>query len=252
MADGVIRFARNGADALRSGDSQMLFDSRFKSLKIVRQDSASVNDSGSSGSQLLVQHSLGYYPLYIPFVQTAEGTQEAGYEYGEIQCNTSDIRWEFFGNNRGIQNLYLYTCLLDLEQAYTSDKVIDTLGELGAGGFNRFEVAKEGNDVTSANPADLVASTRYLSHIIHKVIPGFKSGGAGQLITLPHGLPYPPMVYAFAKPAGSVPITGTIGYRKMDHNGEDHSCWVDATNVYLYDGYSYDYSVVVFKDPAKF
>lgn len=248
--ESVIRIARTGHDARRDADYHMLFDSRWLSLKVCMQGDTLINDIGASGSLLVATHKLGYYPAFMAFVNDGSGSRMIDFNYGSLEVDKHDMRWYFQGKNLGLINLTYYIFLVDLEEDIDQTDIKMKVGaETAKEDQNRLEFTKIAYDVKGARPQDFIASTRYPSHIIHKLSHGTKAAGYST-ISVPHELDYQPMYFAYGKGAG---VGTSGGYRTMDHDtgvtGTENVVISDLTNVSITNGYPFDYSILILKDP---
>jgi len=243
----VFKVSKAGNDASRCADYNLLFDNRWKTMKVLAQDEITIIDTGSSGSALLFTHNLGYYPAFMVFVVDANGSNPPDYLVSKaVQCTDTELRWYHNGDSLGSITLYFYVFLNNLEEVIdgTDINIIADTDESVRKIESRFGISKPDYD-TASPPKDLIAASAYSSFAIHKVSTGTKSN---DILTLAHDLGYYPMFLIFGK-GGDLASTG---YRNLNPPASDHYCGVSESDLSVIDGYSYDYSIFILKNPAGF
>jgi hypothetical protein len=241
MADYGAKASLPGFDINTVVDYLQSFNSSWPLLKV-----------GMTGVYTgIVTHNLGYPPFHL--LATADGRldQSAGL-IGTYGANSAVLR-----QASGAGNQRYYICRLDLTQAF--DAPIIAGGSIPAAVDRDYgiKVAKPGKSIRSTDMRDFALNSSARSLMVHKVRPITPVlSGASFIATVPHGLPYIPIAFAYVLPGINLlgldidkyyivpPPIGVAGA----------SYTVDATNVTVtIDATQFaptpPVSVVVLKDP---
>jgi hypothetical protein len=244
-----IKVSRKGYDVKTCADQELVFSSSWPTLKIFDQGSFTIADTTQDVT--LKNHALGYYPLYLVFVDRIDPSEPATGPHVAttgtsqfIGVDSSNLKW--WGATRGAgagtisgrYYIYHYNMITD----YTAP-IISTADTLQGSELDDYGI-KETVDGASTSSTDLRefsihSGTRKL--LIHRT--GYGSlGVGGGVVTITHSLGYEPMFMMFAKIQGYT-------YYQMVFGADDSAVDSNTTAVKFAIPYQCDYAYIIFKDP---
>lgn len=215
----VVKLAQPGFDVKTAGDENLIYNSNWPLLKIVKEGSFTIPDINQD--TVIVNHDLGYVPLF--WISTNTSMKTWGQASGVI---VNEPRSEINGNTGGVIRadanrlfytsaaapalsgsikIYYYVFALDVTTNYIAPTIKTGGFAAGRGEDKVFKLAKEGKSIDSQDLDDYVIHSRARSPLIHSVTnvttgpdPTI-SGGYGFRVY--HNLGYNPLFFAFLKVA---------------------------------------------------
>lgn len=249
----MIRVSVEGQDATQVPDWQALFSANYPLLKIAYQGNFTADRTNTS-PQVMVQHNLGYPPMFLVNVNWGDYTGDPGFTglsalatYGAntyFRVDSSNLWFEIPFPDTGTVRCRYYVFHQDLTEQYdfsnlaTATRPYGNLTEYG------LKVTPPGFDAeveTDFRNFSLHTATRSLP--IH-MVRNYQSTGVPYVFA--HGLPYPPFTIHWQK-------YDTNDYWSMYGNSDYDAFLVttDATNVTHDPGgiSGVQYTIMVMKDP---
>jgi len=263
----VVKLAQSGIDVKTAGDENLVYNSNWPLLKIVKQGSITLPNQASTTK--IVDHNLGYVPAfwYISNETLDASVSNVGsfptYDPNRAEFNgpvwtqpsaDSTSLYSDTGTaspDRGPNTYYYYIFVLDITKPYTAP-IIKSGGVIGPRNKRTvFKLAKEGKDITSSNMEDYVINSEARSPMVHAVYPFvLDSKGNG---VFSHNLGYTPLFVGYFRQDGSLGVSGAIPNSWRIFTGT-----FDGGNGFIADDKTISYingvpgdhmSIVVFKDP---
>jgi len=258
MADHGLKASTTGTSVLTQIDKDILYTSKFNSLKINSTGLATVTTNGSGNGTTVVAHNLGYTPAHLVFRKCTTsfsflGTTTypnsyvpdpgvyngwAGTVNTQLSSYADGTNLTFLASSAEASSSYIfrYYTLVDLSKTYSGTANPTLSSDYG------WKVSKPGIDVKTAREYQLSYSTRY------KALQYYSVNYATQNVTLPkmfcslvdnpveeatyvdiqHGLGYPPLFLSFFQGTAlaASTISTMIPYTGVN-NGEnpDYGVW---------------------------
>jgi len=246
MAYGA-RVSRAGFNASTCADFESAFDSRYPNLKIAFQ--GAFTSTSSTSSQTIVTHNLGYAPVFWFYIKDIYGTNNItlgtkGYSKG-FRINSTNLIYD--GGAGAVLEIYYYIFHQQIDQNITYNTVSNTpTTPSGSSNAYGIKVSKTGFDVKTASPKDLAWSSEYPSPILQKVITGTMTTGVEE--TVSHGLNYYPQYFVYLKN-----INGDNRWQILENAFDSYTYCTSSDIKFNFTGINptYDYGVMILKDPVK-
>lgn len=211
MAEG-IKIAIQGVDARTAPDYQLLFNSDWPTLKVVKNAElvASIAANSPSGLVPLYNHGLGYPPAFLPYSLSSGAQLPAA----NIGCDAQSIYFLNPGNTApALVDIGILIFALDLTTNYTAPN-IQTGGVSNAHSPRNFgvKIAKSGFDANSnTDLRDFAVHSASRGPLVHAVSTGGILVPTGQQLggqningfSYTHNLPYSPIFFAYLNSFGT-------------------------------------------------
>lgn len=220
-----IKVTKPGQDVDTVADVDVMFSTKFSTLKVYREGTVQLTTDGSGNGSATVDHNLGFAPAFYVFRKgTAQYTFLDASSYVnsfvpevniesiwipgsfEIYTSTSQLVITAASQTPSTTYAFKYYILVDLAGDFSGSDNVSHQHDYG------FKVSKEGKDVHTAKEYELAYSSLYKSLQYYDesyktqsltlpnmyADPGETSVYSGTYVDINHGLGYPPFFLAYA------------------------------------------------------
>lgn len=236
-------------DVKTANDYQKIFSSEWPFLKIHSKGKVTVDINGSS--EIVVEtHNLGYVPVFLVWIQSADGTEV---EMSGPWLTMDDTKLVFqqadYGGSYEI-TLFYYIFRHDLMETFHAPFISENTKKSSNSALSDIgiKMTVKGKDVKSKDPRDFVIHSSFKTLPIHMQGHGSQNVGAFPSsldVTIYHNVGYAPLTFFFLKAPGATKWqavqTFIGGYVTMDS--------VKSRLLFLLAEGTWEYAYIIFKDP---
>lgn len=245
-----IKVSRDGFDAEKCADHELLFSSGFPTLMVHKV--GRVTGSGTAG-QTLVTHDLGYYPVFLFLSEDENGSGKMSLHTGQnIGITTAVLKvWPTSGWS-GVGYYVIFR--RKLQEEFTAP-IVNSLGQQQGGASTNsygFKIPKEGADINSTDYRDFHIHSSTRNMLVHMSGTITKTGNTGpnDFRVITHNLGYKPMYFIFNKPSSG---NDDLTYKQMlvlPNTGASHMpVTATETTVEFQANQDGEYAYIILKDP---
>ena len=264
MSDWGMKVSRQGYPVRTAADHQLLFSSSFKMPMVI--GSGTLTGYDRLTDQTLFTHNLGFTPCCYLFARNSSSAPDRLHlDTGNTDLNgalfTDNTKLWYKGNQFDSNYPISWFCFnIPLLTAYTAPSIVTTDATQGTiSNDYGFKISKAGNDVLSADLADLQifsgtseGNQPVRNQIFQKIGSGTVNDGS--TATISHGLNYRPMFIVFINDPTTTNgyFIDAVTYKIIGGSFvERWRSWADTTNINIRNnsGTSQSYAYMIFKDP---
>ncbi len=240
--DVVIELSQEGHDVTNTGDENMIWSSRWPSVKLARDP---VFNIAAQNVAQDYDHGWGESTAFFTY-ETSGGTSRPASStiYSRLYMNNDKLKWIPGGGEPATPlSLKIFMTDIRLDKNFLAE-VFSTGGEPSS--INRSQVvalSKPGKDVTSEDLRDFVFHSYCRSPMLHQVAYGttVNNGLGSYILEAVHNLPYIPFHFVFVKQAN--------GWQILQSANPISGVRVTSDRIIYSTSSAVEASIVVLKEP---